>query len=682
MTESKKRRYWRRAPRKKPAEEADAAPPAGAPDESPAAADMSKPGDAPGDDSGVEPQPEMLAAADAAASGTVERKGRRRRRRGRKRGDPVVSGPSEVPVREEDEVEAPRPPPDEDPRDGAGEESRQAPRKGRRRSRRRKRRGAETAGAAEEAVPSPGVEEHSVPEEPLPEEMPEPDEAEEEAGEPAEGLPAGKGPKRVMLIDGNHPEEIRVAIVSDGVLDYFEIENQRKKQFKGNIYRGRVVNIAPGIEAAFVEFGGGRHGFLPLNEYCGGALVENLGSWNESEKRPHLRPGMELLVQVTKEESSVKGAALTSYISIAGRYLVMMLGMKRYGISKKITGEKERERIRKHMEKLAYPENLGFIVRTVGAGQPLRELRADLANLLKIWERTIGEGKTRKAPALLYEEQDIVIRTLRDQYSTDVLEVLMDSPDSQRKAIGFFDVYYPKQKSKLVLYRQKRPLFSKFNLEEQVERACARKVPLPSGGHIVIDRTEAIWSIDVNSGRSSKDRDIEDTAFRTNREASAEVTRQLRLRDMGGLIVVDFIDMENRRHIKEVEKAIKDGLKRDKARSDVSGMGKFGLVAITRQRMGTSFYDILMKGCDTCGGTSVVPTPDASMVRLLRKIHDELSRDPSKELVVRISPSLLEDLLNRKRGEISRIEQLCGGQVRFQGDSTLSPASFAVGDGT
>src|SRR3989337_1976882 len=196
------------------------------------------------------------------------------------------------------------------------------------------------------------------------------------------------GPKKMMLIDG--------------ILDYFEVENQRKKQFKGNIYKARVVNVAQAIEAAFVEFGGGRHGFLPLNEYCGGALIENLETWNEEDKRPHLRPGTEILVQVTKEESPIKGAAVTSYISIAGRYLVMMLGMKRYGISKKITGEKERERIRKNMEKLTYPENLGFIVRTVGAGELLKNLRADLTNLLKLWERTVEEGKARKAPALLY----------------------------------------------------------------------------------------------------------------------------------------------------------------------------------------------------------------------------------------------------------------------------------------
>jgi len=701
MSESRRKRgYWRRSRRKKPAEEGEVPTPdaaaVGPPEEgrepqhaSPEAVEGATAPEMPEGGTGGEiPPGDPPAAGEPPAA--AERKGRRRRRRSRKREEQAGAATPEAPERDaavEESSEGPpeaagEPGPEEESagesREEGGEEPSKTPRKGRRRSRRRRRR---TESPAEGEVP-PAAEEPAGAEGTLSGEAHEPEEAEEEAGEPEEDPSAGKGPKRVMLIDGNHPEEIRVAIVREGILDYFEVENRRKKQFKGNIYRGRVVNIAPGIEAAFVEFGGGRHGFLPLNEYCGGALVENLGAWNEAEKRPHLRPGMELLVQVTKEESSVKGAALTSYISIAGRYLVMMLGMKRYGISKKITGEKERERIRKQMEKLTYPENLGFIVRTVGAGQPLRELRADLANLLKLWERTIEEGKTRKAPALLYEEQDIVIRTLRDQYSGDVTEVLMDSGDSQRKATGFFDVYYPKQKSKLKLYGQKRPLFSKFNLEEQVERACARKVPLPSGGHIVIDRTEAIWSIDVNSGRSSKDRDIEDTAFRTNKEAAAEVTRQLRLRDIGGLIVVDFIDMENRRHIKEVEKEIKDGLKRDKARNDISAMGKFGLVAITRQRMGTSFHDVLMKGCDACGGTAFVPTTDASMVRLLRKVHDELSRDASKELVVRVSPPLLEDLLNRKRGEISRIEQLCGGQVRFRSDPDLPPASFAVGNGT
>ena len=481
----------------------------------------------------------------------------------------------------------------------------------------------------------------------------------------------GTGAKKVMLIDGLHSEEIRVAIVAEGNLDYYEVENQRRKAFKGNIYKAKVVNIAHAIEAAFVEFGGGRHGFMPLNEYCAGALMEHLGDWNEGDKRPPLRPGMEILVQVTKEESTIKGAAVTSYISIAGRYMVMMLGMKRYGISKKITGEKERERIRKQMEKLEYPDHLGFIVRTVGAARPLKDLKADLTNLLKLWDRTVEGARANKAPALLYEEQDIVIRTLRDNYSADVTEVLMNSEAAYRKASAFFDVYYPKEKGKLKLYRNKRPLFGKFNLEEQVERGMQRKVPLPSGGHIVIDRSEALWSIDVNSGRSSKDRDIEDTAFRTNGEAAAEVTRQLRLRDIGGLIVIDFIDMESKSHNKEVERILKEGLKRDKAKSDVTALGKFGLVAISRQRMGTSFYDILLKGCDLCGGTGVIPTQDAATVRLLRRLHDELSKDgreAGKEVTVRVAPGLLETLLNQKRDDINRLEKLCGGKVAFHAD--------------
>jgi len=507
-----------------------------------------------------------------------------------------------------------------------------------------------------------------------------------EAGEDEEeSFPEeGTGAKKVMLIDGLHSEENRVAIVAEGNLDYYEVENQRRKAFKGNIYKAKVVNIAHAIEAAFVEFGGGRHGFMPLNEYCAGALMEHLGTWNEGDKRPPLRPGMEILVQVTKEESTIKGAAVTSYISIAGRYMVMMLGMKRYGISKKITGEKERERIRKQMEKLEYPDHLGFIVRTVGAARPLKDLKDDLTNLLKLWDRTVGGARTNKAPALLYEEQDIVIRTLRDNYSADVTEVLMNSEAAYRKASAFFDVYYPKEKGKLKLYRNKKPLFGKFNLEEQVERGMQRKVPLPSGGHIVIDRSEALWSIDVNSGRSSKDRDIEDTAYRTNREAAEEVTRQLRLRDIGGLIVIDFIDMESKSHNKEVERILKDGLKRDKAKSDVTSLGKFGLVAISRQRMGTSFYDILLKGCDLCGGTGVIPTQDAATVGLMRRLHNELSREgrePGKEVSVRVAPGLLETLLNQKRDDINRLEKLCGGKVAFHADPALSASSFSIENG-
>jgi ribonuclease E len=744
MTEKKgRRRYWRRRPRRKnggAAGEANlASPPAGTSSgEGEPSGEFPAGGEEvlPGEDSGSvleDPRdpltpPEIQDVAKTAEGATAPKSRRRRSRRRGGKGAPAApegatqgeqtaqdvvpseagapgtgvetaepeSGPPAVPEgvpAEEAEKTAVE-------MQGAeatpGGESAVEPKKGRRRSRRRGRRRGKGLVQSPEGEPLPegavaaeefegGAEGTSSEESAGAQEVAaeaDTQEEEEEEGEEEAADTAGKGPRKVMLIDGIHPEEIRVAFTSDGNLDYFEVENQRRKQFKGNIYKGKVVNVAHAIEAAFVEFGGGRHGFLPLNEYCGGALMENLGTWNEGDKRPHLRPGMEILVQVTKEESSIKGAAVTSYISIAGRYLVMMLGMKRYGISKKITNEKEREKIRKNMEKLTYPDHLGFIVRTVGAGQPLKNLRADLENLLKLWDRTVAGARTQKAPALLYEEQDIVVRTLRDNYWSDVSEVLMNSPDSFRKAQAFFDVYYPKQKQKLKLVRQKRPLFFKFNLEEQLERATSRRVALPSGGHIVIDRTEALWSIDVNSGRSSKDRDIEDTAYRTNKEAAAEVTRQLRIRDMGGLIVIDFIDMENKNHIKDVEKTLKDSLKRDKAKSDVSGMGKFGLVGISRQRMGISFYDVVLKGCDLCAGTGSLPTPDAMMVRLLRRVHNELSKDAAKDLTVRVSPQLLEALLNQKREDVTALEKLCGARVVFLSDPSLPPGSFTVGEGT
>ncbi len=650
-----------------------------------------KPGDAPAPGSGEGAEETQAPAEEPRASGDVGWGGQA----------PFAGGSFEAPVAVEEELAEGETSavPEGEPPGAAADAGGEPGEPGKRRRRRRRRRRGKGKG------PAPGEAGGTSPTE-TGDEEPEADdvgslaaggtEAEEpdagpefptEAEEEEEGTfpEEGTGAKKVMLIDGLHSEENRVAIVAEGNLDYYEVENQRRKAFKGNIYKAKVVNIAHAIEAAFVEFGGGRHGFLPLNEYCAGALMEHLGAWNEGDKRPPLRPGMEILVQVTKEESTIKGAAVTSYISIAGRYMVMMLGMKRYGISKKITGEKERERIRKQMEKLEYPDHLGFIVRTVGAARPLKDLKADLTNLLKLWDRTVEGARANKAPALLYEEQDIVIRTLRDNYSADVTEVLMNSDAAYRKASAFFDVYYPKEKGKLKLYRNKRPLFGKFNLEEQVERGTQRKVPLPSGGHIVIDRSEALWAIDVNSGRSSKDRDIEDTAFRTNGEAAAEVTRQLRLRDIGGLIVIDFIDMESKSHNKEVERILKEGLKRDKAKSDVTSLGKFGLVAISRQRMGTSFYDILLKGCDLCGGTGVIPTQDAATVRLLRRLHDELSKEgmeAGREVSVRVAPGLLETLLNQKREDINRLEKLCGGKVAFHADPALSASSFSIENGT
>ncbi|UCD46293.1 MAG: Rne/Rng family ribonuclease [Deltaproteobacteria bacterium] len=721
MTEEKrKRRFWKRGPRRKKAGEEHGTP--AVPDESgispPQEADRHSGGDEPpGEAAAAEAEgergagtvPDFHEVAEEVASRAGGKKSRHRsRRRGRgKKTSAAEGGEKSASTPEGEAVRAEPQEPGDAGEQGDGEpgeaaesggtadpaggaESAGEERKGRRRGRRRRRRkkvpaaeeGKESADVAAEEGPLAAAETFEGAEGTLSEEAAprtgeeEPEEAEEEAGE--EGAPEAKGAKKVMLIDGAHPEEIRVAILREGVLEYFEVENQRRKLFKGNIYKAKVVNVAQAIEAAFVDFGGGRHGFLPLNEYCGGALIENLETWNEGDKRPHLRPGTEILVQVTKEESPIKGAAVTSYISIAGRYLVMMLGMKRYGISKKITGEKERERIRKNMEKLSYPDHLGFIVRTVGAGQPLKDLRADLTNLVKLWNRTVEGARAEKAPALLYEEQDIVVRALRDNYSSDIAEVFMDSPDSHRKASDFFDVYYPKQKDKLKLYRQKRPLFFRYNLEEQIERICLRKVPLPSGGHILIDRSEALWSIDVNSGRSARDRDIEDTAFRTNKEAAAEVARQLRIRDMGGLIVVDFIDMEHRNHNKEVERILKEGLKRDKAKTDVTSLGKFGLVAISRQRMGISFYDVLLKGCDLCAGTGSLPTLDATVVKLMRRVHSDLSREAGKEIVVRVSPPLLEAVVNQKREEITRLEKLCGSRVSFVADASLPSLSFSV----
>jgi len=721
MTEEKrKRRFWKRGPRRKKAGEEHGTP--AVPDESgispPQEADRHSGGDEPpGEAAAAEAEgergagtvPDFHEVAEEVASRAGGKKSRHRsRRRGRgKKTSAAEGGEKSASTPEGEAVRAEPQEPGDAGEQGDGEpgeaaesggtadpaggaESAGEERKGRRRGRRRRRRkkvpaaeeGKESADVVAEEGPLAAAETFEGAEGTLSEEAAprtgeeEPEEAEEEAGE--EGAPEAKGAKKVMLIDGAHPEEIRVAILREGVLEYFEVENQRRKLFKGNIYKAKVVNVAQAIEAAFVDFGGGRHGFLPLNEYCGGALIENLETWNEGDKRPHLRPGTEILVQVTKEESPIKGAAVTSYISIAGRYLVMMLGMKRYGISKKITGEKERERIRKNMEKLSYPDHLGFIVRTVGAGQPLKDLRADLTNLVKLWNRTVEGARAEKAPALLYEEQDIVVRALRDNYSSDIAEVFMDSPDSHRKASDFFDVYYPKQKDKLKLYRQKRPLFFRYNLEEQIERICLRKVPLPSGGHILIDRSEALWSIDVNSGRSARDRDIEDTAFRTNKEAAAEVARQLRIRDMGGLIVVDFIDMEHRNHNKEVERILKEGLKRDKAKTDVTSLGKFGLVAISRQRMGISFYDVLLKGCDLCAGTGSLPTLDATVVKLMRRVHSDLSREAGKEIVVRVSPPLLEAVVNQKREEITRLEKLCGSRVSFVADASLPSLSFSV----
>ena len=377
-----------------------------------------------------------------------------------------------------------------------------------------------------------------------------------------------------MLINVMHPEEARVAIVHDGRLMELNIEISGKEQTKGNIYKGVVLRVEPGLQAAFVDIGRAKPGFLQMGE-----LHPDFWQWRDDvpedqrKRRPRiqevLRRGQELLVQVEKDERDHKGSALTSYISLPGRYMVIMPGSDSKGISRKVEQEGERKKLKEIVADMHIPEGIGYIIRTEAVGRTSEELAKDFDNLIEMYENIKNSAEEISGAGEVYQDRGLIIRTIRDYFSDDIDEVLVDSKDAYREAKEFFRETMPKCEKLVKLHKEKRPIFSRFQLEEQIDQIYEKRVPLPSGGSLIIEPTEALVSIDVNSGKSSGERGIEDTAFKTNMEAVEEVARQLRLRDLGGLIVIDLIDMRENKHNHEVEKALKQALKMDKARVNV-----------------------------------------------------------------------------------------------------------------
>ena len=380
--------------------------------------------------------------------------------------------------------------------------------------------------------------------------------------------------KKRMLINVADEEESRVAIVEDGTLEEFTIETASKEQIKGNIYNGVIVKVEPSLQAAFVDYGGNRHGFLPIGEIHARWFNDDGKSAEDRERRPRIQDVLQrnqrVVVQVVKEELGTKGASLSTYVSLPGRYLVLMPESETSGgISRKIEDEEERRKLKEIVTQLEPPPNMGIIVRTAGLNRNKAELQRDMAYLQRLWASIEDKSQQSPATALIYREQDLVIRSIRDYFTPDIQEVLVDDREVYYRARDFFQAVMPRYHGRVKLYREKKPLFAKYQLEEQLETVYSHKVHLKQGGSIVIDQTEALVAIDVNSGRATREKSIEETAFKTNTEAAQEVARQLRLRDLGGLIVIDFIDMRNAKHNQEIEKTLRQAVKRDKARTQV-----------------------------------------------------------------------------------------------------------------
>ena len=459
-----------------------------------------------------------------------------------------------------------------------------------------------------------------------------------------------------MLINASHTEEVRVAMVDGQKLYDLDIENRTREQKKANIYKGKITRVEPSLEAAFVDYGADRHGFLPLKEISREYFKGKSTDGGRVNIKDAIREGQEIFVQVEKEERGSKGAALTTFISLAGRYLVLMPNNPRAGgISRRIEGE-ERADLREAMRGLDIPEGMGAIVRTAGIGRATEELQWDLDYLLQLWNTIEAEAEGAKAPHFLFQESNVIVRAIRDYLRQDVGEVIVDSQDAYNLAAAFIGTVMPDFTNKVKFYQEQIPLFNRYQIENQIETAFQREVSLPSGGSIVIDITEAMVSIDINSARATKGGDIEETAFNTNKEAAEEIARQLRLRDVGGLIVIDFIDMLNARHQKEVENTIRDALKIDRARVQVGRISRFGLLEMSRQRLRPSLEETMSKICPRCKGQGTIRGTRSLALSILRLIEEEAQKEFSKEIRAIVPVSVATFLLNEKRSEIADIE--------------------------
>ncbi|MEN6406265.1 MAG: Rne/Rng family ribonuclease [Thermoguttaceae bacterium] len=528
--------------------------------------------------------------------------------------------------------------------------------------------------------------------------------------------------KQEMLINVAQPEECRIAIVEDGILEELYVERSGQDNYVGNIYKGVVVNLEPSIQAAFVDFGVGRNGFLhisdiepqyfrqggydpakamgssaPHRSHNGDSAVgdetDDVADEHDEHPRSHrfggrprfkppiqeiLRRGDEVLVQVIKEGIGTKGPTLSTYISIPGRYLVLMPALGRIGVSRKIEDETIRRRLRDIMLELKPPKGVGFIVRTAGSDRTKRELSRDMAYLLRLWKVIARRIKRQPSPSVIYEESDMIIRTIRDIFTGEVDAIYIDEPTAHERAKEFLQMTMPRYVHRLQFYEGREPLFCKYNLDEEIAKIHRRRVPLRSGGSIVVDQTEALVAIDVNSGSFRADDSAEETAYQMNILAAKEIARQIRLRDLGGVIVNDFIDMRKEKHRRGVEHALRDAVRRDRARTKILRTSPFGLIEMTRQRIRTNPKRSAFTECPSCKGSGFVKTPESMAIDVVRLLILASQREAIRRVTISVAEDVADYLNNRKRMELARLEQEGQMAVQVIGVEEVAPEYLLI----
>jgi len=480
-----------------------------------------------------------------------------------------------------------------------------------------------------------------------------------------------------MLINAVHSEQKRMAIVDDGKLLDYNIQMAVKDPITGNLYKGIVMKVERGLQAAFVNYGGKRDGFLPLRDVSQDYFTERRDGDNGQEGghahgRQHLKVGQEVLVQVMREVSERKGALLTAYISLPGRYIVLLPNKQGGGgISRKIEDEEDRKRLKEIMEQIKLEDGMGFIIRTAGMNRTKQELARDYQHLTRLWKEIQKHAKATTAPAVIYQESDFGVCSLRDYFTSEIEEILVDDNETFRKLRAYCKTVSPRTVKIINLYKDMVPIFDKFGLEDQIRVIYQERVDLKSGGYIIINPTEAMITIDVNSGRGSNKRNVEETAFRTNLEAAEEIARQLRLRDLGGLIVIDFIDMMDRQHQLEIERAFKKALSVDRSRIQMSKISKFGMLELSRQKKQSTIQEISYTACPFCKGTGFRPSLEYTALSAFRKIESKAVKGNYAGLKVAMPHAISDYLLNQKRLEISKLESMFDMFIHISGQADM-----------
>ena len=479
-----------------------------------------------------------------------------------------------------------------------------------------------------------------------------------------------------ILINALDPEEIRIAKIINSKLQEFHIERSAREITHGNIYKGTVARIEPSLQAAFIDYGAEKNGFLQKNEIHSDYFQDP--SSPDRSIQSLIKKGQELLVQVTKDPVMKKGAMLTTFISLPGRFVVLMPGSENQGVSRKIEDEEERKRLKEIMGSQKIPDGFGTILRTAGVNCTKTQIANDLRYLMRLWKTIKSNVMKVKAPALLYKERNLVVRSLRDYFTPDITEILIDDSAIFKDAKEFIKIISPKHLKTVRAYSGDKPIFSKYQLEQQIESIYDSRVKLKSGGSVVIEQTEALVSIDVNSGKATHGKSIEETAFQTNLEAAEEIARQLRLRDLGGLIIIDFIDLKDRKHKTQLEKALKDHMKIDKAKIKISRLSKFGLIEMSRQRLRPSIEFGGYIPCEYCNGRGTRPSPETLGIGFLRKLNHTLAKGEITEVKGIVPVDVAHYLLNKKRKDIMDLEQRRNLSISIEADSSMVPGESQI----